>query len=177
MAALKENEGMLETLREQNETVKSTQNQEIEYYIEQKKKLLQKKDELLPKLRALEEEEEKERSRVSTIKSEYDALREQTSRTIDDLTHGIRKYGALGLEFQKAQDQCMKFIFTLLDPNDPSRQFAFLMRVDDDDKYCLVECQPALPEARVASLVTALNNDNDIGKFVVNIRRGFQGQL
>jgi hypothetical protein len=31
------------------------------------------------------------------------------------------RYAGLGLEFQKAQNQCMKFIFTLIDPVDPSR--------------------------------------------------------
>jgi predicted ribosome-associated RNA-binding protein Tma20 len=54
LAALKENEGALETLREQNEVVKGTQKQEIEYYNDQKKALLQKKEELMPRLRALE---------------------------------------------------------------------------------------------------------------------------
>jgi hypothetical protein len=51
------------------------------------------------------------------------------------------------------------------------------MLVDEEDKYKLVECQPALPMARVTRYVECLNSDNDIGKFVVNMRRAFQGLL
>jgi hypothetical protein len=177
LGALKDNEMELETLREQNEIVKGTQSQEIDYYINQKEILLVKKDDLLPRLRKLEEEEEKESARVEKIREEYNTLRTTAERTIDDLTHGIRMYAGLGLEFQKAQNQCMKFIFTLIDPRDPAKQFFFLMLVDDDDKYRLIDCQPALAADKTSAMVCVLNQDNDIGKFVVNMRRGFQGLL
>jgi hypothetical protein len=174
LAALKENEAELETLREQNEVVKSTQKEEIGYYIQQKENLQSKMNELEPQLQALGEEEMRESARVKKIRDEYEALKAQAGRTMDDLTHGIRMYSGLGLEFQKAQDQCMKFIFTLIDSHDPTRQFFFLMRVDDDDKYRLVQCEPSLSDGYLHGLVTCLNKDNDIGKFVVNMRRAFQ---
>ena len=174
LAALKENEKEMETLRTVNDEVKRNQTEEIDYYIKQKDVLLEAEKELLPKLRILEEEEEKENQRLDGVRKEYDQIRSQAERSIDDLTHGIRMYSALGLEFQKAEGQSMKFIFTLLDPASPNKEFYFLMFVDDSDKYKLVDSQPELPESLATQLLTALNNDNDIGKFVVNMRRSFQ---
>jgi len=177
LMALKENENVLETLREQNDVIKASQKEEVDYYIQQKAKLLVQRDELLPRLRKLEEEEEKETQRVEEIRKEYDGLRAQAERTLDDLTHGVRMYSSLGLEFQKAQNQCMKFIFTLIDPQHPSKQFFFLMFVDDADQYQLVDCQPTLESSLCNKLMTNLNQDNDIGRFVVGMRRAFKQTL
>jgi hypothetical protein len=175
LAALKENELELETLREQNDTTKKAQKEEIDYYIQQKKILIEQEKELLPKLRKLEEEEEKENIRLNGIRKEHETLLLQAERSIDDLTHGIRMYAGLGLEFQKAEGQCMKFIFTLIDPYDTAKQFFFKMFVDDNDKYQLVECQPAVPAPFTTKVLADLNSDNDIGKFVVKMRKAFQG--
>ncbi len=175
--SLKDTERELEMLRTTNDDLKISQKEEIDYYVKQKEALLNTEKELLPKLRQLEEEEEMENNRLNEARSQYDSIRSQAERSIDDLTHGIRMYATLGLEFQKAEGQCMKFIFTLIDQSKPSKEFYFVMFVDDEDKYQLVKSEPKLPKDITSQLVLSLNTDNDIGKFVTRMRKQFQSTL
>mmetsp|Transcript_2648 Transcript_2648/g.2765 ORF Transcript_2648/g.2765 Transcript_2648/m.2765 type:complete len:228 (+) Transcript_2648:105-788(+) len=175
--ALKDNERQLEDARDLNDSIKNRQNTECEHYISQVERFKQQKKNFEQQLRKLEEEEMRESGRLEISRVENDTLRRKMEQTLNDLTHGIKLYTALGLEFQKAEGDCMKFIFTQVDPKDPSRPFYFLMFVDNNDMYQLVESCPAVDPVYLKSNVDALNNDNDIGKFVVNMRRFFVTSL
>lgn len=94
-------------------------------------------------------------------------------KALNDLTHGIKLYMALGLEFQKADGDNMKFIFTNIDPKDATKQFYFLMFVDGNDQFQLVETFPNLDATYCMKHLQILNTDNNVGKFVANIRSAF----
>ena len=175
--ALKENERQLEDARDLNDSTKSRQNTEHEHYAAQVERFKHQKKEFEQQLRKLDEEEMKENSRLDFSRAENDVLRKKMEQTLNDLTHGVKLYAALGLEFQKAEGDCMKFVFTQVDPKDPNRPFYFLMYVDSNDLYQLVESNPAVEPGYLARNVAALNSDNDIGKFVVNMRRYFKSSL
>lgn len=177
IVALKDNERQLEDARDLNDSAKSRQNTEYEHYIAQVERFRQQKKVFEQQLRKLDEEEMKEVGRLDTSRAENDVLRKKMEQTLNDLTHGVKLYAALGLEFQKAEGDCMKFIFTQLDPNDPLKAFYFLMFVDRSDMYQLVESCPAVSPLYLKRNVDALNADNDIGKFVVNMRRYFVSSL
>ena len=95
-------------------------------------------------------------------------------RTLNDLTHGIRLYSSLGLEFQKADGDCMKFVFTQISLEDTSKQYYFTMFVDENDVYQLVDSRPILPRALCSMHLKRLNEDNNIGRFVVSMRKAFK---
>ena len=97
-------------------------------------------------------------------------------QALNDLTQGIKLYSSLGLDFNKEQvdgKMCMKFKFTQIDPKDPNKQFFFLLYVDDDDIYRLVQTTPQLNSDFTDRHVQIINTDNDIRKFVVNMRIAF----
>jgi len=173
ISALRENELQLESARSINDQIKGSQKAEIENCISQIERLKQQKKSLDVQLRKYEEEEEREGKRLETARSEHNTHREKMEQTLNDLTHGIRQYMALGLEFQKAEGDCMKFIFTQVDPANPNKQFYFLMFVDTNDRFQLVETCPPLDPAYCLKHLQALNGDSNVGRFVVSMRRGF----
>lgn len=177
IAALNENERQLEEVRAQNDIIKGQQKAEVEHYLTQTERLKQQKKVLEQQLRKFEDEEAREAARLEKTRAEHDALRDKVERSLNDLTHGVRMYTALGLEFQKAQGDSMKFIFTQLDPKDPSRAFFFRMFVDEHDQYQLVETNPELEPSACTTLIQTLNSDNNIGRFVVNMRKSFAAIL
>jgi kinetochore protein Spc25 len=171
--ALHENDQQLDEVRTQNTEIKEQQRAEVEHYLLQTEKLKQQKKALEQHLRKAEEEEAREMSRVESARSEHDEIRSKMERQLNDLTHGVRMYTTLGLEFLKAENDCMKFVFTQLDPKDPARQFYFLIFVDSEDRYQLVETNPAIPAHVSLQHIKTLNADNNIGRFVVNMRKSF----
>ena len=172
--SLKQNEHQLEETRDLNNSIKSRQRTEHDHYKSQVERFREQKKNFEKQLRKLEEEDSKETSRLELIRNENEILRKKMEQNLNDLTHGIRLYASLGLEFQKTEGDRMKFIFTQIDSSVPSRQFYFVMYVDTADTYQLVESYPTVDATFLQSVVDALNLDNDIGKFVVNMRRYFK---
>ena len=67
----------------------------------------------------------------------------------------------------------MKFVFSQIDSNCPNRQFYFLMFVDNNNIYQLVETCPPLNPNDCSKLLEDLNEDNEIGIFVFRLRQLF----
>ena len=174
LAALKENESQLEDLRSKNDLLKEKQSEEISSYVDQIEKHKNVKLSLKSKINAIELEENNFMVKLHQVKEEHERARLNAERSLDDLTHGIKMYMHLGLEFQKAEKECMKFIFTNIDRLNPSNKYYFLMFVDGNDQYQLVETCPEIKKAISSKLLEALNTTNDIGKFVINMRKAFK---
>lgn len=174
LAALRDNELQLEELREQNESVKSEQVEEIQRLTDELLRLKMQNENLQPQLNNVTQEEAAQARALEEVHAELETMRKQMEKSLNDLTHGLHMYAALGLEFQKAEGDCMKFIFTQIDRSAPLREFYFLMYVDNNDKYQLVKTLPALDAGHCGRLLDQFNRDNDIGKFVLQIRNGFK---
>ncbi len=172
--ALQENNKQLEDVRQVNIEIKAAQKAEFALYVKQTAEFKDKRDLLNIELRKYEAEEAQEAARLEKVRQEHDVLRNKMERTLNDLTHGIRLYSSLGLEFQKADGECMKFVFTQISEQDPSKQYFFTMFVDANDAYQLVETRPALPRAVCTMHLKRLNEDNNIGRFVVSMRKAFK---
>jgi hypothetical protein len=172
--AIEQNINQLEEVRVTNAEIKETQKQEFDNIMKQTTILKDKNSKLNAELQKYEYEEAQELNRLEKTRSEHDNMRNKMEKTLNDLTHGIRLYTSLGLEFQKADSDCMKFIFTQISSSNPSKQYYFTMYVDDNDKYQLVDTKPKLPTKVCNTSIIQLNEDNNIGKFVVNMRNGFK---
>lgn len=171
--SLKENESQLHELNKTNENIKLQQKLEIDRYINQIDKLQSQVIVLQNQLEKFSEEEKSERQKMENLKIEYKSMKEKSDKSQNDFTRGVQLYSHLGLEFQKAPNDCMKFIFTKIDQENPEKQFSFLIFVDQEDKYQFVESNPTLDSAVTSSLIRRLNQNSDISYFVVQMRRYF----
>ena len=52
---------------------------------------------------------------------------------------------------------CFSFFFTQLDPGDPLRTFSFVLRVNDDEKYDVYNCEPNIDSNELAEILEELN--------------------
>jgi glucan-binding YG repeat protein len=126
-------------------------------------------------LQELNGEREAEKAKVQGTRELKQRVQASKQTTLEDLTKGIVNYQYLGIDFQKAQDNHMKFYFTQLDPTQPKRQFSFLLQVDDvDDQYIVDVCDPPIPEHILNELLSDLNADDDMLPFVIGMRHAFK---
>ena len=174
MQALKENDFELESSKSMYEGIKRQQQSEVDQCVAQNSLLLKQKEILEQQLRKCEDDEAKENQRLDNARSEHEVLRRKMEQALNDLIYGMRHYVALGLEFQKAESDCIKFTFTQIMEQDPNRKFAFVMFVDGNNQYQLVETSPALDKSRCLECVNTLNISNDIGRFVLRMRNLFK---
>ena len=174
MQALRENDFELESSKAMYEGIKRQQQQEVDQCMAQNSLMSKQKEVLELQLRRCEEDEAKENLRLDEARAEHEVLRRKMEQALNDLIYGMRHYVALGLEFQKAEGDCIKFTFTQISEADPNRKFSFVMYVDGNNQYQLVETTPALDKAQCLDCVNALNMNNDIGKFVMGMRNLFK---
>jgi hypothetical protein len=172
--ALKETEYELDSSKSMYDAIKKQQQSEIDQCAAQNGLLMKQKEVMEQQLRRCEEDENKENQRLDEARAEHEALRRKMEQALNDLIYGMRHYIALGLEFQKADGDCIKFTFTQIQEDDPNRKFAFVMFVDAHNQYQLVETAPALDKVQCLERVNMLNISNDIGRFVVSMRNLFK---
>lgn len=171
---LKEKEEELENLRTQQNNIKEEQIEEIQLIENELKQYQKLVNENNNKLRDLEIEKLQESTRLENLLKLQKEAQKIREKRLNDLTRGIRLYRFLGLEFEKAENGCMRFTFTQIDPSDPLKPFQFLLLVDQNDLYRLVDSNPRLDSNISNTIVSQLNKDNNISYFVVNMRRAFQ---
>ena len=174
MEALRSNENNLEGLRIRQNAIKERQRGEIIEVESEIETLRKQQIQLQPEIKKLQEEEIIELQKHESFKKDVMESRLAREKALNDLTKGIQLYQKLGLQFEKAENDCMKFIFTQIDPQNHSRRFEFLLLVDEEDCYQLVDSAPVLEPEVCKSFIVQLNEDNDISKFVVNMRREYQ---
>jgi hypothetical protein len=172
--ALKQNELYLETIRDQHNSLKLRQQDEIAYYHQEMEKINQQISILKPQLQKLDDEEKLAAIQRINVENEKRILLQLKERKYNDLTRGISFYKYLGLEFQKAEGDCMKFIFTQIDSSNHSRVFYFTIYVDNNDQYQFVNSNPPLDLSYCQSCIQLLNENNNISRFVINMRNAFK---
>jgi hypothetical protein len=134
-------------------------------------------------LKALTEQEAQLKQQLASKSKEFAAVQAATLKAQNDRRFGLSKFvTALGLRFEKAQQDSIKFIFANLLPANAAFEAFFIIRVDDDDAYQLMDVAPVeimgeAGAAEVAGLVRQLNEDNDIGQFAARMRGFFQRAL
>ena len=126
-----------------------------------------KKDEAVQRARAEEARKMKQRA---------EALKDQN---VEDLTVGMVLYKRLGLTFEKGDNGSLRFVFTMIDRNDPQRPFTFKLCVNAEALYEIKECHPPLSAGTIVRLVDDLNESHDgstdgFSTFVLGMRNAFK---
>eukprot|EP00884_Botryococcus_braunii_P008685 jgi/Botrbrau1/17818/Bobra.0127s0063.1 len=85
-----------------------------------------------------------------------------------------------GLRFQYCEDggQDLRLLFTHIDPENPSREFGFSVRIGSDSQFLVSDCSPSVED--MPALVAELNvsrtsgGKDNFGKFVRKVRAEFR---
>jgi Rad3-related DNA helicase len=180
--ALRKNGLELEEARGKNNEEKVKQKAEIEHYIEETERLKNQVKSWESNVEKFAIEEESEGMKLQKVREAHDHHRALKEKKLNDLTYGIKLYEALGMKMEKLEsggdndDHPLRFVFTQLLEEDPSKQFSFILKVGHDDEYKVLETSPTLAPTVVSMYVNMLNKDNHIGRFVVNMRKAFKAQ-
>ncbi|CAJ1914797.1 unnamed protein product [Cylindrotheca closterium] len=119
-------------------------------------------------------ENEKQRLRAEEARSLKNRVLEAKQTTVDDLTRGILYYKYLGLDFEKTEGENeLRFIFTQLDPEVPTRQFSFVLQVDRNDKYEISNCEPSVDAIVLVDVTHRLNRADDYMYLAQRMRQAF----
>ncbi|KAG7355813.1 chromosome segregation protein Spc25 [Nitzschia inconspicua] len=138
-------------------------------------KLTTERDNRQRRIQDITLEEKKQQMRAQEARLLKEQVEEDKKTTLDDLTRGVINYKMLGLDFVRTdRDGRLRFCFTKLDSNDPSREFSFLLIVDDQDKFDIVECQPAIEATELVDILTELNRTEDMSALTRRMRRVFK---
>ena len=111
---------------------------------------------------------------ASSSRAEYDRREGEARYQLSELTKGVSYYRRLGLDFEKIHDDKLRLVFTQIDARDPSRRFAFSLRVTAADAYEVQECVPLLAPGELERLLAELNAGNDFSRFVQKMRAAFK---
>lgn len=126
----------------------------------------------------VEAEEAKQNTRAQEARALKERVKEAKQTTVDDLTRGIVNYKHLGLDFEKTEGENeMRFFFSQLDPNDPGRQFSFVLQVDDEDRYEIANCLPSVDAGILSEISDKLNDTDDMSYLARKMRRVFAETL
>ena len=147
----------------------------------------------------LQEQAAREEERAAEVRSRKLAAELSKNTTVDDLTRGIINYKYLGLDFEKAENQKLRydffdlwtgwhvslkmidmltcancsFSFSQIDPDNPSRKFWFVLGANEFDAYDISDCSPAIDQDLLQDMVFDLNANDDLGHFVMKMRLAF----
>lgn len=171
--ALQSTHRELEQSRPLHQRIKEQQAQEVKQVLEEQRQLHGQCQQLEKQLQHVTEEEVLANQQAVLMRQEHERIKTTMEQKLKDFTFGMSHFAKLGLEFQKAANNCMQFNFTQIDATQPKRVFYFIFYVDHDNLYRLVETSPVLPSEEVGKLVTALNQSNNIAKFVFGMRKLF----
>jgi hypothetical protein len=163
----------LEASRNINNAIKEQQQREIDnaqFVSSQNKMQLQS---MSSYLRELDHFEQQTNENQKLIRQKHDMLKQAMEQKLQDFAHGTNFYKMLGLEFLKTTGDCMRFSFTQIDAKDPLRAFFFVIFVDENSVYQLVETSPHLDESKTKELLKNLNETNNISGFVIQMRKCF----
>ncbi|WWC90714.1 uncharacterized protein L201_005651 [Kwoniella dendrophila CBS 6074] len=123
----------------------------------------------------LESEIHKTRKEVTTERTEKERQKQRLNemRKKDEFEL-LELEESVGLRINPIKRDLLMIQFTLLDVNDPSREFAFLLDVSKQD-YSVPNCNPPLPG--LSDLVRQLNQDREFFTFIKRARKAFRSLI
>ncbi|KIZ06006.1 hypothetical protein MNEG_1947 [Monoraphidium neglectum] len=125
------------------------------------------------RLLQIRSELESETKDAEALEQELQQTRAEQSTRLGALDKVLRLYqSVLGLELVPGDDE-LHLVFTLVDPRDPARRFAFGVKVLEDNTYMVTSCEPQLES--LGELSQLLRQENRFADFVKAARRGFSG--
>lgn len=124
------------------------------------------------KMRLAQQTLDEERSLLANSRAMCQDIDANQSATLLRKTSEVDVYAQqLGLHLE-SEGATLSMTFTKVDPSDVGKQHTLRLHVDQDSKYVVDGCVPALGQLRQET--TKLNRDNDFGGFTQNVRGAFR---
>ncbi|CAM9604139.1 unnamed protein product [Ascophyllum nodosum] len=136
-------------------------------------------EELPAKLEVLGAEHARVAKTLEEKRGEMANRRYLKEEELSELGRGVIFYRRLGLEFEGGEVgndgsmQCLRLVFRQISRTDPDRPYVIAVSIDDEGRYVVPECFPALPEEDFKRMVGDVNYTNNFASFVSRVRRGF----
>ncbi|WVO23041.1 uncharacterized protein IAS62_004386 [Cryptococcus decagattii] len=123
----------------------------------------------------LDTELQSERKEVTAMQAE----KERQTNVLNDMrgkdtTELKQLEEALGWKVEGIKQDQLLMRFTLLDPEDPAREFSIIVDVSKQD-YSVPNCDPPIPS--LPDLVRQLNFDRDLFAFIKRVRKAFRALI
>ncbi|WVR00001.1 hypothetical protein IAU59_007143 [Kwoniella sp. CBS 9459] len=164
----REREGdMLETLESERHTL-SDLNSSLQNLRSQLQKVKDQSSTLENELNSLRKQVKLEQSEKERQGKVLDDMRDRDEIELRELEE------AVGWKVEGIKEDLLLMRFTLLDPNDPAREFSILIDVSKQD-YSVPNCDPPLPS--LPELVRQLNSDRDFYGFIKKVRKAFRALI
>ena len=109
--------------------------------------------------------------------SDFAAREASQQKTVSGVRTALQMYQQrLGLSFEHNSLQgTVDMVFTMIDSEQPQREFKLAVAVLSDDRYGVRSCDPTLPN--IQALVDDLNVTNSFANFVRAVREAFQATV
>ncbi|KAJ5078515.1 kinetochore protein spc25 [Anaeramoeba ignava] len=172
-----------EEITQQQNEIKEIQNQ----YLLKQKQMENETNRIEQKIKELEQKNQKKQDKFIQINQEIEQFQQQIDnqkkiieQKKQNLDHFISKMNKeielytnyLGLEFERVQNDRLRFIFRKIDPKDHNKTFSFTVYIDQYSQYKVEECTPLVDNLK--PLISNLNKTNDLSKFTKEIRKKFR---
>ncbi|KAK4688981.1 hypothetical protein P7C73_g1111, partial [Tremellales sp. Uapishka_1] len=164
----KEREGhMLETLETERRTL-ANRNSALSHLQSDMSKLHEKSTSLEAELNTLRKEVKTERAEKERQVKVLDAMKGRDGVELGSLED------AVGWKVEGVENDLLLMRFTLIDPEDPDREFSILVDVSKQ-QYSVPKCSPPIPT--LPELVAQLYDDRNFFGFIKQVRKAFRGLL
>jgi hypothetical protein len=185
VTALNETNQELENMRPQQAQIKKSQAAEVSDIRAEIDRTTAGNAKLSAEMQRLKQEEVELHAQLQEKTRAFEHLRAEAAKAANDRKFGLAKFtSGLGLKFEKAKNDSIKFIFSNVVRGNAAMECYFVIRVDESDVYQLMEVFPAVQahgysaqQTDAEFLIDQLNQDNEIGRFAVLMRKMFKDNL
>ena len=152
------------------------ENAELNQLQDQLKELQCEESSLPPILSSLRSDLEKEKVLAEKKRQELQKAKQVKEYKVAELSKGLSFYQQrLGLDIKKTNDGNLKFIFTKIDPKDPSREFYFVLKVISEGEVDVYKTVSVVPYFEASEKCEAqLNRSGNLSRFFCLMRQGFR---
>ncbi|CAB1115635.1 unnamed protein product [Ectocarpus sp. CCAP 1310/34] len=137
------------------------------------------REEMPAKLEVLGAEHQRIAKNLEAKQGEMLTRRHVKEEELSVLGKGVLLYRRLGLEFEGGDTgddgsmKCLRLVFRQISRQEPERPFVIAVFIDDNGRYVVPECFPALATEDLDRMLVDVNESNDFAKFVSRVRRRF----
>eukprot|EP00871_Galdieria_phlegrea_P005230 jgi/Galph1/5708/GphlegSOOS_G4328.1 len=171
--SLKEKEQMLLQTAEKIAERLDSEKQEIEAVLSGISQLKSKQEAMPGRRKELQEQLEQQLAALKKQQQAYFRMNQEKQERYEKLQKAVQTYeNCLGMRLERTENGRLVFIFTQIDPQEPTKEFKFQIFVDDNDQYQVDFCDPPLQDYSI--LVQQLNETNNLCPFILAMRKRFK---
>ncbi|ODN78089.1 hypothetical protein L198_08008 [Cryptococcus wingfieldii CBS 7118] len=165
----REKEGDMLTTLESERHVLADLNSSLSHLQNSLTKTKEQSSSLEAELQALRKEVRSEETEKERQKNMLNDMRDRDTVELKQMEE------ALGWKVEGIKGTFLLMRFYLIDPDDPAKEFSFIVDVSKQDYTVVPNCDPPIPT--LPQLVRQLNEDRDLFSFIKKVRKSFRALI